>query len=47
MTVDIIFDYFSELLADFIGTGPLLVMAMLLPCLLLFDCDAKFSGLGK
>ena len=36
MTVDIIFDYFSELLADFIGTGPLLVMAMLLPCLLLF-----------
>ena len=36
MTVDIIFNYFSELLADFIGTGPLLVMAMLLPCLLLF-----------
>ena len=36
MTVDIIFDFFSELLAGFIGTGPLLVMAMLLPCLLLF-----------
>ena len=36
MTVDFLFDFLSELLADLIGSGPVLIISMLIPCLMLF-----------
>ena len=36
MTVDFLFDFLSELLSDLIGSGPVLFISMLIPCLMLF-----------
>ena len=36
MTVDFLFDFLSELLSDLIGSGPVLIISMLIPCLMLF-----------
>ena len=36
MTVDFLFDFLSELLSDLIGSGPVLFVSMLIPCLMLF-----------
>ena len=36
MTVDFIFDFLSELLAGLVGNGLVLLVAMLVPCLMIF-----------
>ena len=36
MTVDFLFDFLSELFADLVGSGPVLIISMLIPCLMLF-----------
>ena len=36
MTVDFLFDFLSELFADLVGSGSVLIISMLIPCLMLF-----------